>query len=441
MGKYEEAEKRCFDIISKWEQMETPMALHTLYSAYSNLAYIDMYRCTVTHRYDTPKYLKKSLEYRQRISPLQSEAAGAFFVADVRSMACLVGENATLEEFAQFTESVRQTTLYIAQTYHSMYSGYEDLVLCELAFYKNKPDIAKTHARQAISKAREKKQYSIEMMAAQYLLRISLQEGDYPLASEVLKLLRAHLDINDFWNRQLLYDLFTGYFYTQIGLPELVPAWLIMDENETTSEVRIPARELIVSVKRHIASKNYNQALTILCSSYPRAPQERFAISELVLYLLTAAARINTGDTAGAHLDLAKAYALSLDGTFEMPFIEMGKNLQPLVASALELTDYCVPAQWLRSIARKASIYAKKTAAIADTFKRRQKITDSVQLSDREREVLNDLYHGLSREEIAENRYLSINTVKKILQSVYIKLDANNSVDAVRIALERKILS
>jgi len=52
-------------------------------------------------------------------------------------------------------------------------------------------------------------------------------------------------------------------------------------------------------------------------------------------------------------------------------------------------------------------------------------------LSAREYEVLTDLYHGLSREEIAAHRFLSINTVKKIFQSIYIKLDASNNIDAI----------
>ena len=439
MRRFEEAERRSFDIISKWEGHDTPEALQALYTAYSNLVYIDMYRCTVTHKYNAPVYLRQAIEYHKRVSLPQKEAEGAFFVADVRSLACLVGENASIDEFDQFVEAVKQTTLYISQTNHSMYYGYDDLVLCELSFYKNQPDTAKTHARQAMLKAREKKQYSIEMMAAQYLLRISLQEGDYPLAAEVLKKLSAYLEIDEFWNRQLLYDLFIGFFYIQTGLPDLVPSWLSMDEIDTTSYVRIQTKELIVSVKRHIASKNYNQALTVLCNSFPREPQERFLLSELELTLLTAIAHINTGDTQSALQDFEKAYTLSLKGVFEMPFIELGKNLQPVINASAQ--NNSIPSEWLAVISRKASIYAKKASAVSNSFKRKMKIPDGVQMSDREREVINDLYHGLSREEIAENRYLSINTVKKILQSIYIKLDANNNVDAIRIALEKKIIN
>jgi DNA-binding NarL/FixJ family response regulator len=50
------------------------------------------------------------------------------------------------------------------------------------------------------------------------------------------------------------------------------------------------------------------------------------------------------------------------------------------------------------------------------------------------------LYLGLSREEIAASRYLSINTVKTALHSLYNKLNANNNASAVRIAIEKRLL-
>ena len=439
-GRYEEAEKRTLEIIGKWERLDTPVALRLLYASYSNLVYIDMYLCTVTHKYNSPMYIKKSREYYNRCHLQPQKVAGSFSVADVRSMACLVGEDADLSEFDEFIDATKQTAIFIAETYHSMYSGYEDLVLCEFAFYRNQPDVATNHAHQAIMKAREKKQYSIEAMASHYLLRIALQQGDYPMAREVLKQLRAHLDNPDFWNAQLLYDLFTGYFYVQIGLPKMIPSWLVMDAKEANSEVHIPTRELLVCAKSHIASKRYSQALAVLDNSYPREPHERFLLSELALSLMTAVARLNTGDVNGAMRDFQKAYAQSQGGVFEMPFIELGKNLRPLIAAASEQSDIDIPSEWLKAIDRKASVYAKKTTVIMNSFKGEQKISDDVQLSAREQEVLSDLYHGLSRDEIAEHRYLSVNTVKKILQSIYIKLDANNNVDAIRIALERKLI-
>ena len=440
MGKYDAAKERSFAVIKECEHSDNPFSLYLLYTSYSNLAYIDTYTCTVTHKYNFPEYLKKAVQYYKLSSVPPVKVTGAFAVVDIRSFACLVGEGADLAEIEQFIVKSRETSAYIGETYHKMYYGYEDLVSCEIYFLKNKLDEASNYGHNAILKAREKKQYSIEMMAEFYLLRIAIQEGDYSLTKEILKQMGSHLDNPDFWNRQLLYDLFTGYFYAQIGLPEMVPSWLIEDIEEMPVAVHIPARELIASSRYYISSKKYKQAFTVLCNSYPREPQERFLFSELVLLLTLAAARIKTGDVSGAVNDFERAYSISFNGLFERPFVELGKNLRPLVIAASAREDCAIPKEWLKMIERKCSVYSKNTNFIMNSFKKEKNIKDTVQLSEREQDVLNDLYHGLSRDEIATNQYLSINTVKKILQSIYIKLDANNSVDAIRIAIEKNMV-
>jgi ATP/maltotriose-dependent transcriptional regulator MalT len=439
-GRYEEARERSLNIIKDWVHDSTQFSLYLLYTAYSNLAYVDIYTCTATHRYDFAEYLKKAVEYYTACNVPPVKVEGAFAVVDVRSYACLVGENAGLSEVEKFLETARETALYIAETYHNMYYGYDDLVACELAFFRNQTKEAKQFAHEAIKKAREKKQYSIEMMAQFYLLRIAAYEGNYLLTKEILNNLGVYLNNSNIWNSQLLYDLFASFFYIQIGLPDLVSSWLIMDERETASEVHIPIRELIVGVKYHIARQNYDHALVILSNSYPRKPQERFLFGELTLALLNAVAHFKTGDTAGAMADFEKAYELSLCGEFEMPFIELGKNLHLLVTVALRQADCLIPEKWLKLIDCKASIYTKQTAYIVNFFKKEMNIEDNIKLSEREREALITLSRGLTMEEIAVNLYLSVPRIKKILQSVYMKLEANNSAAAIRTAMEKKLI-
>ena len=439
MGRYEDAVAMSHAVIFGWENHEHPLTPYFLYSAHSNLAYISMYTCTVTHQYAFHEHLKKATGYL-KTTVLPVRVSGPFGVPDVRSFACLVGEGATPSEIGRFVESSDEAAIYIAETYHCLYYGYEKLVACELAFYRNQLPASRTYAHNAVIKAREKKQYSIAAMAEQYLLRIAVHEGDYPSTREILEQMRGYLDNPDFWNRQLLYDLFAGAFFFTIGLPELAPTRFAVGEMETTSEVRIPSRELIVRVRYLFAQNKYKQALAVLCNSYPRDPQERFLFGELVLLLMLAVARLKTGDSGGAAADFEKAYELSFSGEFEMPFVELGKSFGPLAAAAARSGGCRVPAEWISAIERKAAIYAKKTAVIANSYRKDKKVEGTVLLSERELEVLEDLYHGLSREEIAAHEFLSVNTVKKILQSIYIKLDANNNVDAIRIALERNLI-
>jgi len=437
--RYDEARKRSMDHIRQLERTNTPASAYLLYIAYSNLAYIDTYICTFTHEYESPVHLKKAVGYYRLSSAPPLKEEGPFSVADIRGFACLVGEGARLPEFDRFLETARETAVYVSQTRHNMYYGYDDLVNCELDFFKNRLDSAGGRARDAVLKAREKKQYGIEMMALYYLLRIAIHDGDYQLTQETLKQMRALLDNTDFWNRQLLYDLYAGSFYTHIGVCDLMPKWIAIDDRDSKSELHIPVRELIVGVRYYLAREKYKQAFTILCNSYPRDPQDRFYFGELIILLLHSVTRLKTGDAAGAAVDFARAYEMSFCGVFEMPFVELGKIFRPL-AAAVKQEGRPVPDEWLKTVGRKASAYAKKTAVITDSFKREKKITDGVQLSERERELLNDLYSGLSRDEMAATRYLSINTVNKILQSLFIKLNANNSADAVRIGIEMKMI-
>ena len=440
MGRFEDAAEYPRKAIQEMAGQDEPTAHYLRYIAYNNLAYIDTYTCTATHKYDFLQHLRSAVEGFLHTVVTPADIKGPFGVAEVRSFACLVGEGATVGEFDQFLESSIGAASYLEQCHHAMYWGYDDLVACEIAYFKNQLDIAGRHAHNAIMKAREMKQHSIEAMAQHYLLRIAMHEGDYPLTSEMLKQLRDHLDNPDFWNRQLLYDLFVGSFYIHIGLPGMAPSWLAIDEKDADSEIHIPTRELFVGVRYHIAAKKYKQALAILCNSYPREPQERFYFGELTFLLLFAVTRFMTGDVDGAVADFTKAYEASFGGLFEMPFIELSKSFHVLASAARERGSGGIPEKWLAATERKASIYAKKAAVISNSFKRAQKLKDNVVLSEREREVLQDLYHGLSREEIAENRHLSINTVKTVLRSVFIKLGAYNNVDAIRIAIEKRLI-
>jgi LuxR family transcriptional regulator, maltose regulon positive regulatory protein len=61
-------------------------------------------------------------------------------------------------------------------------------------------------------------------------------------------------------------------------------------------------------------------------------------------------------------------------------------------------------------------------------------------LSDRERIVLRYLSSMLSASEIAAELYVSVNTVKTHVRSIYRKLDANRRRDAVRRARELQLL-
>jgi DNA-binding CsgD family transcriptional regulator len=54
-------------------------------------------------------------------------------------------------------------------------------------------------------------------------------------------------------------------------------------------------------------------------------------------------------------------------------------------------------------------------------------------LTEREYEILTEIYQGLSNQEISEKLFLSVNTVKFHLKNIYEKLEVNNRVQAIKL--------
>ncbi len=65
---------------------------------------------------------------------------------------------------------------------------------------------------------------------------------------------------------------------------------------------------------------------------------------------------------------------------------------------------------------------------------------ETVLLSTRELEVLEQLSKGLKNQAIADNLFLSISTVKKHIENIYTKLQAHNRIEALQKAKQNKLL-
>jgi len=118
----------------------------------------------------------------------------------------------------------------------------------------------------------------------------------------------------------------------------------------------------------------------------------------------------------------------------------MGKDMRTLSSAMLKESGSKIPHSWLKDINRKAASYAKHRTHIITDYKKAHGLTNNIVFSPREGQVLADLSHGLSRPEIAANRGLSVNTVKMVINTLYIKVGAENLADLIRIAVEQKLI-
>lgn len=61
-------------------------------------------------------------------------------------------------------------------------------------------------------------------------------------------------------------------------------------------------------------------------------------------------------------------------------------------------------------------------------------------LSPREIELLEQLKEGLTYEQLAANMYISVGTVRKHIENVYRKLQVNNKMNAVKVAIDNRLI-
>ncbi|MET8244484.1 LuxR C-terminal-related transcriptional regulator [Streptomyces sp. NPDC005202] len=145
--------------------------------------------------------------------------------------------------------------------------------------------------------------------------------------------------------------------------------------------------------------------------------------------LVRAQAADQAGDCATTRRLVAQALLAARRERLRRPFLEAGPwirhqlSTEPLQELA---EDWLVPRPGPR--ARRAPPGAQPPAPVVE------------QLSEREREVLQRLAQTMSTEEIAADLFVSVNTVKTHLKSVYRKLAVNRRSDAVRRARELRLL-
>ncbi len=82
-------------------------------------------------------------------------------------------------------------------------------------------------------------------------------------------------------------------------------------------------------------------------------------------------------------------------------------------------------------VVEREVIITKEVPASSPAIVPAEKVLESTGISSRELEVLQLMARGMSNQEIAENLYVSLNTVKTHVSNIFIKLDVKRRTQAV----------
>jgi LuxR family maltose regulon positive regulatory protein len=315
-------------------------------------------------------------------------------------------------------------------------AGLDELARGEVKFFQGDIRSAEELITRALDLAQEKKQFEIVHRALLYAMRIAVLQGDYAKAEQALKQTKAYLDEDEYINRFINYDISLSWYYYILGMPEKITDWLKEEFTPYVHAAFIENSGNQVKARFHFLTRDYPPLLSYI---HDMKQRESYLFGRIEMLAMEACVHYKMKDKQKAFAVLSEAYKIAASNNILMPFIELGKDMRTLSASALRESDGSIPADWLEIVSRKAATYAKRQSHIVSEYKNANGITDTIAITPREADVLADLSHGLSRAEIAVNRNLSINTVKMVINRIYMKLGAENLAGLIRIATERKL--
>ena len=331
-------------------------------------------------------------------------------------------------------EAFRLGMPYVSKVLNGAGYGLEYLASAEASFLTGDIAQAQKDAYQAIYMSQEKQQYDIIDNAFLLLLRIYMVSGNTNGIQEIYKKLEYAKSFGSF-NARTVADIAFGWFYSEIGLLSNVAGWIRFDSDENQPPISMD-KEILVRIRCLLAERKYYEALAVLDWLEQLYFKKNTLISLLYSYVYRAITLYKSNDKSASLKVLTDAYLLAYENNLIMPFIEFGHQTRSLLEYAYNHIDSAtIPEKWLRTVKTKAATCAKRHAFIAAKFKNIFGDTAvEYDLSDREQELLHNLSQGLTREEIADSMFISVHTVKSMLKTVYNKIDAINSADAIRIA-------
>jgi LuxR family maltose regulon positive regulatory protein len=342
----------------------------------------------------------------------------------------------TPEELSKYTKSFMLSVNEIAACYSGI-NSFSDLYYGELKFYRNDLRDAESHLLKALEHGRKHRQFETMQRALFYLLRISVAHGDSAKTEQTLRELEELLDESSYSRRNVTYDITIGWHYCTIRQFEMISNWMKGEFAAYSHAHFIENFSNRVRARYHYLKRNY---LPLLAYIEEMKDRESILYGRVEMLALEACVHYQMKNKQAAWDALKEAYEAAAPCNILMPFVELGKDMRTLTASALRAepkTD--VPRSWLERVKQKSSSYAKHQSM----FINEQKLCEATAnkaLSPREHDVLKDLYSGFSQPEIAKKHSLSINTVKMVTKSIYEKLNVHKISDLIRVAAEQKLV-
>ncbi|MDR0897566.1 MAG: LuxR C-terminal-related transcriptional regulator [Oscillospiraceae bacterium] len=412
------------------------------FGSHMTLALLGLALGVRTHRYDFVDHLYKAQDWALRFPAEPALRPGRYLDMLPRRFVCQVGVDAPPGAFARYIQALRDgnNALMGLPLYADAFRAMALLAACECEYVRGHMQQAMALARQAIDLATTHGRRKMISHGYRFLLLATLGAGDVADLPVLLRTMETMQRNNpQFPGQHLRCDLVMGELYARLGFIERIAGWIKVRfvEEDLSLDMAESARDVRFALC--FIDGRYEEALHLARrEAFDHPPA--LLMDALNAAVATAVTQHRLKDFVAAAEALERAYEMAEPHEFIMPFVEYGDVMRGLLAEIGASHLSRIPAEWQQNVRRKAFHYAKiqrmAVHALLESFGARP----SIDLTERQHDMLQDIASGLTRNEIAAKRFISVNTVKTTIQAVYTKLNAKNSVEALRIAQELQLL-
>ncbi|MDL2224830.1 LuxR C-terminal-related transcriptional regulator [Eubacteriales bacterium OttesenSCG-928-M02] len=348
--------------------------------------------------------------------------------------------NLSTSEKGEVARSIQMDFLgmpYVSRVLHGAGYGREYLASGEAHILMGDLKAAQKDIYTAMYRAEEKQQYDIVYNAMFWILRMGMLTGDDSIIADMVRRLEDARENGPAPGDGVI-DIALGWFYSEYGMVDQVAGWVLYDQEGNTPPISVD-RDSILRVRCLIIQGKHYEALALLERLEDISTRRNSLITLINVYVYRAVLHYQLDDLDKAIQAVRLGYDIAKGDELYMPFIIYGHMTRSLFENLIKREDTGLPQAFLQSMRQKTATYAKRHGYLERRFLDANK-GDSFGLTPREIELLKNLSQGLNREEMGQSMYVSPHTIKSMLKTVYNKLGAINSADAVRIAIHAKII-
>ncbi|WP_238915441.1 LuxR C-terminal-related transcriptional regulator [Clostridium sp. YIM B02555] len=291
--------------------------------------------------------------------------------------------------------------------------GAEAVMKAEILLNRGDCKGAEILCYKAIYMSESKKQHSIYLCAKFVMLRIAIIDGNFIKFKSILKTLKEKIKSYDL-NRAI--DLCEGFIFSNIGQMELIPKWLSSGDIEkeglsflTVSYANIIYGKTLFLKGEYLKLLGISQQFLEVASTFPNI------YSYVYTYIYMAAARLKLGEKEMAIESLKSALEIAIPDRIYMPFVENGEYI---LAILKEIRQGELYKNEIQDILKLYNDYKNGIEKIRTS----NQLNKIPQMTERELEVAKLAAKSLTNKEIGEQLYISQNTVKFYLKSIFNKL-------------------